>query len=256
MVLWCTNRSSQSCVSNNELNYSYSYIYVLQKKLFAPTPMSNIEMLICKMFLPVASLLTVLRKLVFVFIWSNSSQTCKFVVLTSRFPGYSSSISPSSTNDRTCGIMKSVVVLQMRDTEPSGWTTSPKACQGSMCAEPATPPAPTAAPLTWRLSPVRMRPHRNSWHDMASASLSVSTVCDLFPQPPMQAWWWELLWDRFWDWWPSCSSSSSYWGGDGTVRKSWPTKSSETLAQHKWNDKIQVLLERPFGFTFPLMCSV
>lgn len=45
----------------------------------------------------------------------------------------------------------------MRDTAPSGWATLLKACQGSTSAEPATPPAPTAAPLTWRSSPVRAR---------------------------------------------------------------------------------------------------
>lgn len=56
-----------------------------------------------------------------------------------------------------CEECVTVVLFQMRDTAPSGWATSLKACRGSTSAEPATPPAPTAALLTWRFSPVCTR---------------------------------------------------------------------------------------------------
>lgn len=52
-------------------------------------------------------------------------------------------------------IFDCVIALQMKDLAPFGSATSLKACQGSTSAEPATQPAQTAAPLTWRSSPVR-----------------------------------------------------------------------------------------------------
>lgn len=81
-----------------------------------------------------------------------------------------------------------LLVLQTRDTAPSGWATSLRACRGSTCAEPATLPVPTAAPLTWRLSPVRTHTSVDKgvlsfffYPNIAASSLNVNTVCVLFP---------------------------------------------------------------------------
>lgn len=120
----------------------------------------------------------------------------------------SSSSKPSCTDPIntwcvTC-VCNCAVVSQMRDTAPWGWATSLKACRGSTYAEPATPPAPTAAPLTWRLSPVstqylyRATPRVFLTHTHTHLWLPLGVNPDLWcaPQLLMQAWLQQLRWGR------------------------------------------------------------